>query len=479
MPSPLICYKNFVSIADYSYTMRSKPINQVKRHGVFYTPKTIATLMARMLSIPKNKVVEVLDPTCGSGRLLDAVKEEHPNAKTYGVEIDKKEAKMAALLHEITNESWLDHELGSGYEYCIANPPYFNVRNCTQEERTTMKKEYRAYDGNGDILNVCIEKAIRSLKDNGVLICIVQRYFLETEHAGLRNVLRENAITDIIDFKTEKLFKEVNCNAETCIVRLEKRSPKKNHKVKIHDGQEYAKDLLGGNMPKEKMYKVEQKSLTGKRWMLGEINEAAKITSSLLLEDICEVGVGYLTSADKAFEVPAEEVDIEPIMCKQVIKNKDIKPNQIAKPSGKWICPKDKDVSKYPKAYSLLQERKEALVARPLSFKNRSWYDYKGYQNPHITEASEKIVFRSFAPGPSFAMSKSKNHIYSNNVGGLILKKEYQKSIELKSLMEYLNSETAFAYMKSHLLKKKASGFDFKPNALRKLPVPESIIDKK
>jgi len=49
---------------------------QVKKAGEFYTPQTVSTLLAKIVTQGKERLRSVYDPTCGSGSLLLRVKRE-------------------------------------------------------------------------------------------------------------------------------------------------------------------------------------------------------------------------------------------------------------------------------------------------------------------------------------------------------------------------------------------------------------------
>jgi len=540
---------------------------QRKHIGAIFTPPEIADFMAYFImdniqnsgnntqNSGKNtqNTHSILDPTCGEGFLLDAIQRtthsitqdtadeatQKHSIECHGIEQDPEYFKISKSKHSKTiNTDLLKTEFkdlpqeiqkNSGYDYIIANPPYFNVRNFEQKQRDEYKKRFTSYDGNGDAANIFIEQALSLLKKGGSMIYITQRYFLETQNPNMRNLLREHTIHDIIDFKQEMIF--ADANVESCIIHLTKTPPQASHKVRIHDAATYFTQLKEKGKAEIQVKEVPQSDLTDDRWIFGESNplieqaaqatisiaqfeesittQAAKQTAQILNEenknieknahillgDICELGVGYLTSADKAYEVTQEEIHklkIEQGAIKKVIKNKDIQAGMVAPLQSVWICPRETSQGieqsskkqpfhkQHPNAIKKLNENKKLLSTRPFSFKNKQWYDYKGYQNPHITESHNKIVFKSFGYKPAFALCTEKNTIYSNNVNGLIIKDTFQKHIDIKKLEQHLNSEEAFEYMKAKLIKAKKSGYDFKPNALRQLPIPlKKIIHQK
>lgn len=69
--------------------------------GQFLTPMPICRLMAKMTvaeaSVEADRVPTVSDPTCGSGRMLLAVAEEHRNWEFVGQDVDRRCVQMTAL----------------------------------------------------------------------------------------------------------------------------------------------------------------------------------------------------------------------------------------------------------------------------------------------------------------------------------------------------------------------------------------------
>lgn len=81
------------------------------KNGQFFTPMHICDLMAR-INNPHNETHRILDPTCGSGRMLMAMAKLNRFAKFYGADNDQNCAKMAVInmcLNGMYGEiSWMD-----------------------------------------------------------------------------------------------------------------------------------------------------------------------------------------------------------------------------------------------------------------------------------------------------------------------------------------------------------------------------------
>jgi hypothetical protein len=66
------------------------------RNGQFFSPQTICDMMACMTG-PVKQGNRILDPACGSGRMLLAAAKSNRNALFYGADVDENCAKMTVI----------------------------------------------------------------------------------------------------------------------------------------------------------------------------------------------------------------------------------------------------------------------------------------------------------------------------------------------------------------------------------------------
>jgi type I restriction enzyme M protein len=121
----------------YEYLIGQFASGAGKKAGEFYTPQEVSTLMARLVTAGKTRVLDVYDPTCGSGSLLLRIAREvevaggfygqERNPTTYNL------ARMNMILHgihfskfDIKQEDTLEQpqHLGKQFEVVVANPPF-------------------------------------------------------------------------------------------------------------------------------------------------------------------------------------------------------------------------------------------------------------------------------------------------------------------------------------------------------------------
>ena len=125
----------------YEYLIGQFASGAGKKAGEFYTPSQVSTILARIVTMGKDRVKNVYDPACGSGSLLIRVgRELADNAKPqyYGQELNRTTfnlCRMNMLLHDIhyrnfdiRQEDTLTHPAQEHsdlrFEAIVANPPF-------------------------------------------------------------------------------------------------------------------------------------------------------------------------------------------------------------------------------------------------------------------------------------------------------------------------------------------------------------------
>ncbi|WP_416876944.1 type I restriction-modification system subunit M [Litorimonas sp.] len=125
----------------YEYLIGQFASGAGKKAGEFYTPSQVSTILAKFVTMGKDRIKNVYDPTCGSGSLLLRVERElAKDAKPmfYGQELNRTTfnlARMNMLLHDvhyrrfdIRQENTLTHPAKEHtdlkFEAIVANPPF-------------------------------------------------------------------------------------------------------------------------------------------------------------------------------------------------------------------------------------------------------------------------------------------------------------------------------------------------------------------
>ena len=120
----------------YEYLISQFASSAGKKAGEFYTPQEVSKILAKIVTLGKNKIRNVYDPTCGSGSLLLRVSKEAKISDFCGQELNTTTynlARMNMILHgvkyadfDIKQGDSLEHpqHMDTKFEAIVANPPF-------------------------------------------------------------------------------------------------------------------------------------------------------------------------------------------------------------------------------------------------------------------------------------------------------------------------------------------------------------------
>ena len=117
------------------------------------------------------------------------------------------------------------------FDFVVGNPPYISYRNLNLEEREYIRENYETCShGKFDIYYAFLEAGIKSMNNNGKMVYLVpSNMFKCTFGKQIRELVKLN-LTDIYDYKTEKIFKKLT---NSVILRLNKGKALKH--INYHD----------------------------------------------------------------------------------------------------------------------------------------------------------------------------------------------------------------------------------------------------
>ena len=121
----------------YEYLIGQFASGAGKKAGEFYTPQQVSKVLAQLVTVGKDRLKSVYDPTCGSGSLLLRVAKEVDEVSSfYGQEMNPTTynlCRMNMIMHDvhykkfdIKNDNTLEkpqHE-DMRFEAIVANPPF-------------------------------------------------------------------------------------------------------------------------------------------------------------------------------------------------------------------------------------------------------------------------------------------------------------------------------------------------------------------
>ncbi|MDG1730395.1 MAG: type I restriction-modification system subunit M [Algibacter sp.] len=121
----------------YEYLIGQFASGAGKKAGEFYTPQQVSNVLAQLVTMGKDKLKSVYDPTCGSGSLLLRVAKQVKEVSAfYGQEMNPTTynlCRMNMIMHDvhykrfdIKNEDTLERpqHANQQFEAIVANPPF-------------------------------------------------------------------------------------------------------------------------------------------------------------------------------------------------------------------------------------------------------------------------------------------------------------------------------------------------------------------
>ncbi len=193
--------------------MLETPISYRKDYGQFFTPSSIAHLMAQW--VIQDDPETVLDPAFGLGVFYDKTIKTNSSQHLQftGYEID--ENILAYLNYDenkanltIINSDYLEADIGP-FDGIICNPPYMRFQKFLKRHDVLPKLERqigKKLVGYSNIASVFLVKALNELNVNGSLAFIMPFAFFNTGYGkGIKKSLLENhLLKQIIIFSNEK-----------------------------------------------------------------------------------------------------------------------------------------------------------------------------------------------------------------------------------------------------------------------------------
>ncbi len=172
----------------YEYLIGEFAAGAGKKGGEFYTPAEVSKILAQIVTLGKDKIKSVYDPTCGSGSLLIRTKDYAKISHFYGQELNRTTynlARMNMLLHGIhykdftirqgdtlTDDKFPDLEA----EAIVANPP-FSAKWKSKDDPTLANDErfipYGALAPKSAADYAFVTHMLHHLADDGVMAVVL------------------------------------------------------------------------------------------------------------------------------------------------------------------------------------------------------------------------------------------------------------------------------------------------------------------
>lgn len=112
----------------------------------------------------------------------------------------------------------------TGFDIVIGNPPYVQLQTIKEKSLSYQTMGYETFHKSGDMYCLFTEAGINLLKDNGILVYIMQNKWMQAGYGKpLRQFLTKQRIQNIVDFGDVQIFE--NATTYVCICAIQKSIP--------------------------------------------------------------------------------------------------------------------------------------------------------------------------------------------------------------------------------------------------------------
>jgi adenine-specific DNA-methyltransferase len=193
---------------DNNFSILSKNITkklskkEKKDQGIFFTPKSISLQLLSSLKtfIHPNQSYDIVEPSCGSGEIIDHTLDQMNVSSIVGIEKNKE-----IFDHIDKNKDhkirWINQDFLNTNEtpdIFIGNPPYVVMK------KNHVPKEYQKFiEGRPNLFVLFILHSLHLLKSNGFLCFVIPTSFLNSRYyqKTRKYIYEKYTICDIFPFK--------------------------------------------------------------------------------------------------------------------------------------------------------------------------------------------------------------------------------------------------------------------------------------
>ena len=255
----------------YEYLIGKFASGAGKKAGEFYTPQQVSKVLAQLVTVGKDKLKSVYDPTCGSGSLLLRVAKEVGDVSAfYGQEMNPTTynlCRMNMIMHDvhykrfdIKNENTLEkpqHE-DMRFEAIVANPPF-----SAKWSADPLKLSDDRFSNYGKLAPsskadfAFVQHMVHQLADNGTMACVLPHgvLFRGAAEGHIRKYLIEdrNYLDAVIGLPANIFY---GTSIPTCILVLKKERAHKDNILFIDSSQHFEKVKTQNHLREEDINKL-------------------------------------------------------------------------------------------------------------------------------------------------------------------------------------------------------------------------------
>jgi hypothetical protein len=417
-----------------------------------------------------------------------------------------------------------------GFDLVIANPPYVRIQNLDKLTKQDYKIRFTTLAKNSfDLYYAFIEQSLELAGTSGIISFITPNFSKTQSARSLRDFLKDRGAIELwLDFDDKKVF-EASVYVSIFLATSSKRS-RKTFKTKClpplshcdfddancfdsfvegtanyvddwgHITHSKSNSSSNKSSPKNNEIHISAPSI----WRIGtnsELKNAMNLEKGAIpLGSICNINIGFQTSADNVFIIThIEDISDDLILAKsnrsdntiEIEKNclmkiaKEFKPYTIKSESLRCIWPYDSKnqllpendfKNEYPLAYSyLLHNHKELYDREKGKHKNR-WWGFRSTQGVDCSRSSNKIVLPALMSPAMAAIDMLGSYSYTGSgargggAWGIVLRDKVEH-VHLRWILAWMNSKTIWEWMvtEGEMLRGGWRGVD--RTFLRRLPI--------
>ena len=259
------------------------------KYAEYYTPHSIATIMARLLVGDSSNLhnIECYDPSAGTGTLLMALSHQigEDRCTIFAQDISQRSNKMlklnlilnglvSSLDHAIQGDTLVApyHKSDDGqslrtFDFVVSNPPFKMDFSDTREKIAAMPARFWAGVPNVPakkkesmaIYTCLIQHVINSLKKNGKGAIVIPTGFI-TSKSGVENKILKHIVDEKIVYGCVSMPSNVFATTGTNVSVLFFDNSRKTEKVVLIDASKMGEEYKDGNNQKRRLrdFEIEQ-----------------------------------------------------------------------------------------------------------------------------------------------------------------------------------------------------------------------------
>ena len=321
-------YDFFATI--FEYLIKDYNTDSGGKYAEYYTPHTVARIMAQILVPEPVKGVKCYDPSAGSGTLLMSIAHQigEENCTIYSEDISQKSSNMLRLnlvlnnlTHSIpniikTNTIALPSYLDTKFDYIVSNPPFkldFSDFHASLDKDVFKKRFFagipkiaKTKKESMAIYLLFIQHIMYSLSDTGKAAIVVPTGFI-TAQSGIEKKIRERLIDNgwlrgVVSMPSN-IFASTGTNVS--VIFLDKKADSEH--IVLMDASKLGETIKEGKNQRTVLTPLEEVKI------IEIFNNKTAIEDLSVVVSKEEIAVkNYSFSAGQYFEVKIKYTDISP-----------------------------------------------------------------------------------------------------------------------------------------------------------------------